>query len=106
MLFAAHPLEEGQTWQEAHLWRQEADKGGHGTRTVFREFRQLPLLCCLVAALMCYRLVSDVLYNNIQVAKLLIYMLQLFSHHVAASCVCTDCNAIYAALWIVSSNLI
>ena len=36
---AVHPQDEGQTWQETHLWRQEADKGGHGSRSISREMR-------------------------------------------------------------------
>ncbi|DBB09914.1 TPA: hypothetical protein ACH3X3_001521 [Trebouxia sp. C0006] len=36
---AGHPQEEGQSWQDAHLWRLESDKGGHGTRNITRESR-------------------------------------------------------------------
>ena len=42
---AGHPQDEGQTWQEAHLWRQEADKGGHGSRSISREMRQATVPC-------------------------------------------------------------
>ena len=42
---AGHPQEEGQTWQDAHLWRKEGDKGGHGSRNIMRESRHaLPAL--------------------------------------------------------------
>ena len=36
---AGHPQDEGQSWQDAHLWRLESDKGGHGTRNITRESR-------------------------------------------------------------------
>lgn len=34
------PAQKGQSWQDAHLWRHESEKGSHGTRNVTREIRQ------------------------------------------------------------------